>query len=84
MTDTHITVRYSRRLGDGNFGSEECSLEWSGAHDQAYGDVASALRVQVLAFLASSSAERVMYEARRELNLNASHAAIPPQVAAAF
>ena len=69
MTDaTSITVRYSRRLSDGQFGSEECSLEWSGPHDQAYGDVAAALRVQVLAFLSRSGAPEVAWKAQHELN----------------
>ena len=68
MSDTHITVRYSRRLSDGQYGSEECSLEWTGPHDQSYGDVAAALRVQVLAFLSRSGAPEVAFKANHELS----------------
>jgi len=68
VSDTHITVRYSRRLSDGQYGSEECSLEWTGPHDQSYDDIAAALRVQVLAFLSRSGAPEVAFKAKHELS----------------
>ena len=68
MTEHQITVHYSRRLSDGQYGSEECSLTWTGPHDQAYGDIAAALRVQVLAFLSRSGAPEVAWKAQHELS----------------
>jgi hypothetical protein len=68
VTDTQISVRYSRRLSDGGYGSEECSLEWTGRHEGSYGDIAAALRVQVLAFLSRSGAPEVAWKAKHELN----------------
>ena len=68
MSDTQITVRYSRRLSDGQYGSEECSLEWTGPHNESYGDVAAALRVQVLALLSRSGAPEVAFKAKHELS----------------
>jgi hypothetical protein len=71
MTDSQITVRYSRRLSDGQYGSEECSIEWTGPHDQDYGTIAAALRVQVLAFLSRSGAPEVAWKASHELKPDA-------------
>jgi hypothetical protein len=68
MTETQITVQYERKLSDGQYGSEGCSLTWTGPHDQDYGSIAAALRVQVLAFLSRSGAPEVAWKAKHELN----------------
>ena len=65
---TQITVTYERKLSDGHYGSEGCSLTWMGPHDQPYDDVLAALRVQVLAFLSRSGAPEVAWKAEHELS----------------
>jgi len=67
MTEVQITVQYERKLSDGQYGSEGCSLTWTGPHDQDYGSIAAALRVQVLAFLSRSGAAEVAWKAKHEL-----------------
>jgi hypothetical protein len=67
MVETQITVSYERKLSDGNYGSEGCSLTWTGPHDQDYGSIVAALRVQVLAFLSRSGAPEVAWKATHEL-----------------
>jgi hypothetical protein len=67
MSETQITVHYERKLSDHDYGSEGMSLSWSGPHDQAYGDIAEALRVQVLSFLAQSRSPAVARAAKAEL-----------------
>jgi hypothetical protein len=68
MTEPQVTVTYERKLSDGHYGSEGCSFTWTGPQDQSYGDIAAALRVQVLAFLSRSGAPEVAWKAEHELS----------------
>jgi hypothetical protein len=67
MAEVQISVSYERKLSDGNYGSEGCALTWTGPHDEDYGSIAAALRVQVLAFLSRSGAPEVAWKAKHEL-----------------
>ena len=68
MTDVEVTVQYERKFSDGNYGSEGCSLTWTGPMDQDYATILASLRVQVLAFLSRSGAPEVAWKAEHELS----------------